>query len=95
MSLIGSDRVRAVVGLGATGLSCVRFLASKGIDFYVVDSRENPPGLEQAKLLCPEDRILTGDLAVLETLGVTELYVSPGIALRTPVLSRLAEKGVV
>ncbi len=94
MSLIGSDRVRAVVGLGATGLSCVRFLASKGIDFYVVDSRENPPGLEQAKLLCPEDRILTGDLAVLETLGVTELYVSPGIALRTPVLSRLAEKGV-
>jgi UDP-N-acetylmuramoylalanine--D-glutamate ligase len=94
MSLIGSDRVRAVVGLGATGLSCVRFLASKGIDFYVVDSRENPPGLEQAKLLCPEERIFTGDLSVLETLGATELYVSPGIALRTPVLAGLAKRGV-
>ncbi|NVK73789.1 MAG: UDP-N-acetylmuramoyl-L-alanine--D-glutamate ligase [Oceanospirillaceae bacterium] len=95
MSLIGSDRVRAVVGLGATGLSCVRFLASKGIEFYVVDSRENPPGLEEAKTLCSEGRIFTGGLEVLETLGVTELFVSPGIALRTPVLARLAERGVV
>jgi UDP-N-acetylmuramoylalanine--D-glutamate ligase len=80
--------------LGATGLSCVRFLASKGIEFYVVDSRENPPGLEQAKEFCSEDRIFTGNLDVLETLGVTELFVSPGIALRTPVLARLAERGV-
>ncbi|ETX10370.1 UDP-N-acetylmuramoylalanine ligase [Marinomonas ushuaiensis DSM 15871] len=94
MSLIGSDRVRAVVGLGATGLSCVRFLASKGIEFYVVDSRDNPPGLEQAKALCPERRIFTGDLSVLETLGVSELYVSPGVALKTPVLAKLAERGV-
>ncbi|MBJ7537560.1 UDP-N-acetylmuramoyl-L-alanine--D-glutamate ligase [Marinomonas transparens] len=94
MSLIGSDRVRAVVGLGATGLSCVRFLASKGIDFYVVDSRDNPPGLEEAKKFCPEDRIFTGDLSVLDTLGVTELYVSPGIPLRTPVLLDLASRGV-
>jgi UDP-N-acetylmuramoylalanine--D-glutamate ligase len=94
MSLIGSDRVRAVVGLGATGLSCVRFLASKGLEFFVVDSRDNPPGLDQAKLLCPNEKIFTGDLSVLETLGVTELYVSPGVALRTPVLARLAERGV-
>ena len=94
MSLIGSDRIRAVVGLGATGLSCVRFLHSKGIEFFVVDSRENPPGLAEAKKLCPADKIFTGDLSVLETLGVSELYVSPGIALSTPVLKRLAESGV-
>ncbi|MCV2403085.1 UDP-N-acetylmuramoyl-L-alanine--D-glutamate ligase [Marinomonas sp. C2222] len=94
MSLIGSDRVRAVVGLGATGLSCVRFLADKGIEFYVVDSRDNPPGLEQAKEYCSEDKIFTGSLDVLETLNVTELYVSPGISLKTPVLRRLAEHGV-
>lgn len=95
MSLIGSDRVRAVVGLGATGLSCVRFLAGKGIEFYVVDSRDNPPGLEQAKEYCSEDKILTGSLDVLERLNVTELYVSPGISLKTPVLRRLAESGVM
>ena len=94
MSLIGSDRIRAVVGLGATGLSCVRFLHSKGIEFFVVDSRTNPPGLDEARKLCPADKIFTGDLSVLETLGVSELYVSPGIALSTPVLKRLAESGV-
>ncbi|SBS30084.1 UDP-N-acetylmuramoylalanine--D-glutamate ligase [Marinomonas spartinae] len=94
MSLIGSDRIRAVVGLGATGLSCVRFLASQNIDFYIVDSRENPPGLEQAKLLCPAERIFTGGLSVLETLPVTELYVSPGISLKTTELAALAKKGV-
>lgn len=94
MSLIGSDRVKAVVGLGATGLSCVRFLASKGMDFYVVDSRDNPPGLQEAKKYCPESRIFTGDLSVLETLGLTELFVSPGIALSTPVLARMAQNGV-
>ncbi|RBO81984.1 UDP-N-acetylmuramoyl-L-alanine--D-glutamate ligase [Marinomonas aquiplantarum] len=94
MSLIGSDRVRAVVGLGATGLSCARFLASKGLGFYVVDSREQPPGLEDVKAFCPPERIFTGELEVLETLGVTELFVSPGIALKTPVLQRLAEQGV-
>ena len=94
MSLIGSDRIRAVVGLGATGLSCVRFLASQNIDFFVVDSRDNPPGLEQAKALCPAERIFTGDLTVLETLGVNELYVSPGIPLKTPTLVKLAEQGV-
>ena len=59
-----------------------------------MDSRENPPGLEEAKKLCSEERIFTGGLEVLETLGVTELFVSPGIALRTPVLARLAERGV-
>lgn len=94
MSLIGSDRIRAVVGLGATGLSCVRFLANKDIEFYVVDSRDNPPGLEKARALCPENRIFTGDLSVLETLGVTELYVSPGVALKTPILIELADRGV-
>ena len=94
MSLIGSDRIRAVVGLGATGLSCARFLASKGLDFYVVDSRNEPPGLEEVKAYCPADRIMVGDLEVLENLGVTELFVSPGISLKTPVLKRLAEKGV-
>ncbi|GAB3482582.1 UDP-N-acetylmuramoyl-L-alanine--D-glutamate ligase [Marinomonas epiphytica] len=94
MSLISSDRIRAVVGLGVSGLSCVRFLAEKGLDFFVVDSRPNPPGLEEAKAFCPPERIHTGSLDVLESLGVTELFVSPGIPLSTPILQRLAERGV-
>ncbi|MBJ7551816.1 UDP-N-acetylmuramoyl-L-alanine--D-glutamate ligase [Marinomonas ostreistagni] len=94
MSLISSDRIRAVVGLGVTGVSTAKFLAKQGLDFYVVDSRENPPGLDQVKSICPAERIFTGSLEHLKKLGVTELFVSPGIALATPVLKELAEDGV-
>ncbi|TBR44731.1 UDP-N-acetylmuramoyl-L-alanine--D-glutamate ligase [Marinomonas agarivorans] len=95
MPVIGSDRVRAVVGLGTTGLSTARFLATKGIDFYVVDSRLSPPGLEEVQKICPQERIYLGDFEVLLNLGVTELYVTPGISLATPVLRTLADQGVV
>lgn len=94
MSLISTDRVRAVVGLGLTGVSTARFLAQQGLDFYVIDSRDNPPGLDQVKQYCPSDRIYTGSLEALLTLGVTELFVSPGIALATPILQQLAQAGV-
>lgn len=94
MSLISSDRVRAVVGLGVSGVSTANFLAKQGLEFFVVDSRENPPGLDRVKEICPVERIFTGSLEPLKTLGVTELFVSPGIALATPVLQELAESGV-
>lgn len=94
MSLIGSDRSRAVVGLGVTGLSVARFLAKHHIAFYVVDSRDNPPSLDEIKTLCPAERIFLGDLEVLAELPVSELYVSPGIPLYTPVLKTLATQGV-
>ncbi|CUB05880.1 UDP-N-acetylmuramoyl-L-alanine--D-glutamate ligase [Marinomonas fungiae] len=94
MSLISSDRVRAVVGLGVSGVSTAKFLAKQGLDFYVVDSRENPPGLDQVKQFCPAERIFTGGLEHLKNLAVTELFVSPGIALATPILQELAQAGV-
>lgn len=94
MSLISSDRVRAVVGLGVSGLSCARFLHEKGIDFYVVDSRQTPPGLEEIRSLCPQEKIHLGSLDALLTLPVNELYVSPGIPLSHPVLVTLREQGV-
>ena len=37
-----------VVGLGETGLSVARFLSRQGVPVAIVDSREQPPGLERA-----------------------------------------------
>jgi UDP-N-acetylmuramoylalanine--D-glutamate ligase len=34
-----------IVGLGKTGLSCARYLTTRGLKVAVVDSRDNPPGL--------------------------------------------------
>lgn len=95
MPIIGSDKVRAVVGLGTSGLSTAKFLAANDLAFYVVDSRQSPPCLEEVRQICPEERIFLGNFDVLLELGVTELYVSPGIPLATPVLKELAQQGVV
>ena len=40
-----NQQAQVVVGLGKSGLSLVRFLASQGQRFAVADSRENPPEL--------------------------------------------------
>ncbi|MGD9407778.1 MAG: hypothetical protein PVG05_06765, partial [Gammaproteobacteria bacterium] len=34
-----------VLGLGVTGLSCLRYLSGRGSRLLVADSREQPPGM--------------------------------------------------
>ena len=46
-NVIASSEHRVVVGLGVTGLSCARYLYARGLPFTVVDTRTDPPGLEE------------------------------------------------
>ena len=46
MNASGEDNRTLMVGLGVTGLSVARFLASRGDETLVIDSRARPPGLE-------------------------------------------------
>ncbi len=39
--------LKIVVGLGKTGLSCVRYLRAQGYQVVAMDSREEPPGLAE------------------------------------------------
>jgi UDP-N-acetylmuramoylalanine--D-glutamate ligase len=43
-----------IVGLGATGLSCARFLARQGLPFVVMDSRASPPKAEAFRREFPD-----------------------------------------
>ena len=47
--LFDMARRTLVVGLGMTGLSVARYLAREGVEVAIVDSRENPPGLERLR----------------------------------------------
>jgi UDP-N-acetylmuramoylalanine--D-glutamate ligase len=82
-----------VVGLGLTGLSCVRYLLACGYKVSVVDSREQPPML--AALPASDDLVLchTGgwDPALFRNPGL--LVVSPGVSLREPVIARAIAEG--
>lgn len=94
MSLIASDHFRIIVGLGKSGMSLVRFLASRGVSFAVADTRENPPELATLRRDYPQVDVRCGELDVEFLCSANELYVSPGLALATPALQQAAARGV-
>lgn len=85
---------RIIVGLGTTGLSCARYLHSRGETFQVVDSRLDPPGLAQLQAEFPELQVTLGEFSVAMLSQASELIVSPGISMRTPALAAAREAGV-
>lgn len=83
-----------VVGLGETGLSCVRYLLDHGIPLAVTDSRENPPGLGRLPAECPELMIATGGFDEKLFAWAQRLVVSPGVSLQEPLIVRARARGV-
>jgi len=83
-----------VVGLGRTGMSCVRYLHSRGIEFAVTDSRALPPETQALKDLAPgiETRFGGFDQALLD--GASQVIASPGVSLDEPFMQAAAAKGV-
>lgn len=86
--------LHVIVGLGATGFSCVRFLKERGVPIAVTDSRPNPPHLATLQKLYPDVPVSLGalDSALLEKASV--IVLSPGIALREPAIATQAKRGV-
>jgi UDP-N-acetylmuramoylalanine--D-glutamate ligase len=93
-NVIASNANTVVLGLGVTGLSCARYLARCGRAFTVVDTRSEPPGLDQLLSELPHVPIFLGDVpaAVIESAG--EIVVSPGLSLDEPLVLKAIAAGV-
>ena len=76
----------AVVGLGQTGLSCVRYLLNQGVRPCVFDSRLQPPGLAELQQLEPQLEVYLGPFEPAALLGMDLLILSPGIDPRSPAI---------
>jgi len=82
---IDINKKRVIVGLGKTGLSCVRYLSALGAEcghnLRVIDSRNRPPGLSELKKYYPEVSVTLGcfDREILSSAD--EIILSPGIPL--------------
>lgn len=84
-----------VVGLGETGVSVARYLSRRGVPVAVVDSRDQPPGLE---------RVRSGELAdVALFLGgfsdeaferAEQIVLSPGVPLHEPHVAAARARGI-
>ena len=82
-----------VVGLGLTGISCVRHLIARGYEVVVVDTREQPPKLAELRRELPRVAVHTGGLpaALFDDPGL--LVVSPGVSVRETEIARATEHG--
>jgi UDP-N-acetylmuramoylalanine--D-glutamate ligase len=93
MTLIGADTKYLVVGLGLTGLSCVRHLAARGKWVAVTDSRTNPPNLTEVRTQFPDMDVQVGGFDIEQFEQADVLVMSPGVALDTPAVQAAIKAG--
>jgi UDP-N-acetylmuramoylalanine--D-glutamate ligase len=83
-----------VVGLGPTGLSCVRFLAGGDVRLAVIDSRDHPPCLQQLRDEFPDVALFTGAFEADVFEAAERLIVSPGVSLKEPLIEQAISRGI-
>lgn len=82
--------VNLVYGLGATGMSIARYLQRSDDDAIFVDSRDEPPGLDELNELWSDADIRLGDSKLPGK--VERIIVSPGIADSDALLKKARKK---
>ncbi|HYJ19760.1 MAG TPA: UDP-N-acetylmuramoyl-L-alanine--D-glutamate ligase [Burkholderiales bacterium] len=70
-----------MLGLGASGMSMARWLASRGARVRVADSREEPPFANQLRSELPDVELQTGPFRPSTFTGVDQIAISPGVPL--------------
>lgn len=83
-----------IVGLGQTGLSCARFLATRALSVAVMDTREQPPALSTLQQDYPQVLIKTGGLDQDWLLQADMIILSPGLDPRLPEIQAAREAGI-
>jgi len=83
-----------VVGLGITGMSCVRYLSRDLLKLAVVDSRNEPPQYKTLLSEFPEIPVFLGEFDQNLFRSTEKLIVSPGVPLSNPVIQKAMRKGV-
>ena len=94
MDLIASNQLTIVVGLGVSGFSAARYLQQKHKRFAVVDSRENPPNLNEFKQAFAQVPLSLGELDAEFLATADEIILSPGVSLQTPAIKKVMDAGV-
>ncbi|MEW6765285.1 MAG: UDP-N-acetylmuramoyl-L-alanine--D-glutamate ligase [Pseudomonadota bacterium] len=82
-----------IVGLGKTGLSVARFLASRGLAFAVADSRMDPPGLADLHAAWPGVETHLGGFDAEVFSRYKTLVVSPGVSIAEPAIQQAKQGG--
>lgn len=89
------DQDMLIVGLGASGVSALRFLAKEGARLVVTDSRAAPAGIETLRAEFPDVAFRLGGFDAPRPLTrFSEAVVSPGVSLDEPFVRELVAANV-
>jgi UDP-N-acetylmuramoylalanine--D-glutamate ligase len=83
-----------IVGLGRTGLSCVRHLRALGFTLSVTDTRAAPPGVAELAALDPAIPVRPGGLDPALLSGASLVATSPGVPLDAPFFEAARAAGI-
>jgi UDP-N-acetylmuramoylalanine--D-glutamate ligase len=83
-----------VVGLGESGFSAAKWLASQGVRVTVADTRSTPPNLDQLHAACPAAQLRLGEFSDATFADADALIVSPGVPLSTPAIAAAIARGL-
>lgn len=84
----------AVIGLGVTGLSCIKFLDQQGYSLIAVDTRENPPTLSQCKADFPHLQYRLGEITEATLADAQMIVLSPGVSPSLTAIAACQKKGI-
>lgn len=88
-----ADNLHVIVGLGATGLSCARFLKAQGVPMVMMDTRQAPSNLKEFQDQYPEVPVSLGGFDEVLLSQAACIVLSPGIALREPAIAKQVANG--
>jgi UDP-N-acetylmuramoylalanine--D-glutamate ligase len=83
----------AVLGLGDTGFSALRWLRHMGADVVMFDSRLHPAGQDRLHAEFPEVECHLGPFNHALLSGMDLIVASPGVSLNEPVIAQLMAQG--
>ena len=83
-----------VLGLGLTGFSLARHLASRGATVRVADTRPAPPFADRLKAALPQVPLTTGPITAATLTGADLIAISPGIAKDQAPIAAAVSRGV-
>ncbi|NCF73450.1 MAG: UDP-N-acetylmuramoyl-L-alanine--D-glutamate ligase [Gammaproteobacteria bacterium] len=81
-----------VVGLGATGLSIARYMQRNDIVATYFDSRDQPPGIEELKEICPDAKVMLGGSRLPRS--IERIIASPGVSDSHPLIAKALKKKI-
>jgi UDP-N-acetylmuramoylalanine--D-glutamate ligase len=83
-----------VLGLGVTGLSCIRYLQQLGERLTVYDTRINPPGLTQFNREFSNIELVLGPFNAEQLTQADRIVISPGLSIHNPLFALARQKNI-